>query len=79
MHASLKSDVLKYLNIMNLHAFKYVAIFAVCKQFRPRLDMTELLIYTRGKLTMGAKRLVGENDQGETSWGETTRGGNGLG
>ena len=60
-----KIDVLKYQNIMNLHAFnmlKYVAVFAVCKQFRPRLDTTELLIYTRGETTKGPKRLVMRND-----------------
>ena len=58
---------------MNLHAFKIRGEF--CKQFRPRLDTTELLIYTRGESDMGAKRLVGRNVLG----GETTRGGNGLG
>ena len=37
-----------------------MAIFAVCKQFRPRLNVTEhLILYTRGELTIGAKRLVG--------------------
>ena len=67
-----------------------MAIFAVCKQFRPRLDTTEPLIYIRGESTMGAKRLMGkttsggETTRGETTrgkrlGGETTRGGNGLG
>ena len=53
MHASFKSDVLKYQNIMN---FKIRG----CKLFRPRLDMTELLIHvhTRGETTNGAKLLV---------------------
>ena len=39
-----------------------MAIFAVCEQFKSRLDTTELLIYTRGEsttgTTSGAKRLV---------------------
>ena len=52
---------------MNLHAFKIRSEF--CKQFRPRLDTTELLIYTRGESTMGAKRLVGRNDQGGNDQG----------
>ena len=57
-----------------------MASFAVCKQFRPRLDTTELLIYTRGESTMGAKRLMGaKRPGGKRLGGETTRGGNGLG
>ena len=62
-----------------------MAIFAVCKQLRPRLDTAELLIYTRGESTMGAKRLVGakrpggKRPGGKRLGGETTRGGNGLG
>ena len=52
-----------------------MAIFAVCKQFRPRLDTTEPLIYIRGESTMGAKRLMGKTTSGgETTRGETTRG-----
>ena len=63
---------------MNLHAFKIRSEF--CKQFRPRLDTTELLINTRGESTMGAKRLVGaKRPGGKRLGGETTRGGNGLG
>ena len=68
---------------MNLHAYKIRSEF--CKQFRPRLDTTELLINTRGESTMGAKRLVGakrpggKRPGGKRLGGETTRGGNGLG
>ena len=43
---------------------KIMAIFAVCKQFR--LDTTELLKYTRGEQTLGAKRLDGETTSWET-------------
>ena len=56
-----------------------MASFAVCKQFRPRLDTTELLIYTRGESTMGATTNGGETTRGKRLGGETTRGGNGLG
>ena len=62
-----------------------MANFAVSKLFRPRLDRTELLMFTRGKTTSGAKRLVGQNDQGRNDQGGndqggvTTRGGEGLG
>ena len=77
---SLKSDILKYRNIMNLNAFKISGNFAVCKQFRPRLATTELLIYTRDKSTMGAKRLVGRKDEwGRNDQGENDQGGNVLG
>ena len=64
MHASFKSDVLKYLNIVNLHAFKIRGDFAVCKLSRPRLDMTEILIHTRDETTSLAKRLVGAKRPG---------------
>ena len=53
---------------MNLHAFKIRSEF--CKQFRPRLDTTELLINTRGESTMGAKRLVGAKRPGAKRLGE---------
>ena len=57
-----------------------MVIFAVCKQLRPRLDTADLLIYTRGETTNGAKRLVGaKRPGGKRLGGETTRGGNGLG
>ena len=55
------------------------------KQFRPRLATTELLIYTRDKSTMGAKRLVGpkdewgRNDQGENDQGRKRLGAKRLG
>ena len=38
------------------------AIFIVCKQFRPRLDTTELLIYTKGKQTLGGEMTNRGND-----------------
>ena len=62
---------------MNLHASKIRSEF--CKQFRPRLDTTELLIYTRVESTMGAKRLVGRNDQGGIDQGGNVLGAKRLG
>ena len=57
-----------------------MTIFAVSKQFKPRLDTTELLIYTRGESTRGAKRLVEAKRRGGKRLGsKITRGGNGLG
>ena len=55
------------------------ALVAFCKQFRPRLDSTELLtyMYSRGESTMpmGAKRLAGRSDYlGQNHQGETNRG-----
>ena len=55
------------------------ALVAFCKQFRPRLDSTELLtyMYSLGESTMpmGAKRLAGRSDYlGQNHQGETNRG-----
>ena len=83
MHASFKRDVLKNLNVMNLHTFKIRGDFCSMQIFRPRLDKTELFIHTRGETTNGMKRLVrlkrpGGNVLGakrlgeEIVWGETS-------
>ena len=62
MHASFKSDVLKYLNIMNLHAFKIRGDFCYMQTVKTQIRHDRTIIHTKGETTSEAKRLMGRND-----------------
>ena len=71
VHAGFKSDVLKYQNIMNLHAFKIRGDFCRMQTVKTQIrhDITSYIY--KGRIDYGGETIRG----GGTSWGEMTRGG----
>ena len=73
-------EVIDYMSmLLKLYLVKYNVPSKLKKlmKFHYILASSVLIIYTRGKLTMGAKGLEGGGTtRGKCLWGETTRGGN---